>query len=134
MEERNAELSQQFCCCRMACLLDWCEASKIRRERLKAIESVSLMDIDLAVLGKPKERECLSNLRAWMTLRLSEYDCLPMRSFQVSEPTCMSRANRTEPSGKVSAVDREKPRGCSSSVNGQADRESCAGRALGHNV
>jgi hypothetical protein len=41
----------------MARLLDWREASKISRETLKAIERVSLMDIDLAVLGKPKERE-----------------------------------------------------------------------------
>jgi len=48
----------------MACLLDWREASKIRRETLKAIESVSLMDIDLVVLGKPKERERLRSLRA----------------------------------------------------------------------
>lgn len=108
----------------MACLLGWREASKIRRETLKAIESVSLMDIDLVVLGKPKERERLSSLRAWMALRLSEYDCLPMRNFQVSEPTCISRARRMEPSGRVSAVDREKPSGCSSSVNGQVSRES----------
>ena len=56
----------------MDCVLDWRDASKIRRERLKAIESVSLMEIDLAVLGKPKERERLSSLRAWMALRLSE--------------------------------------------------------------
>ena len=63
-QKGNADLSQQFCCCRMACLLDWREASKIRRETLKAIESVSLMDIDLVVLGKPKERERLSSLRA----------------------------------------------------------------------
>ena len=48
----------------MACLLDWREASKIRRETLKAIESVSLMDMDLAVLGKPNERERLRSLRA----------------------------------------------------------------------
>lgn len=52
-----------------------------------------------------------------------------MRNFQVSEPTCMSRARRIDPSGKVSVVDREKPSGCSPSVNGQASRESCAGAA-----
>jgi hypothetical protein len=82
----------------LACWI-WREASKIRRETLKAVESVSLIDIDFVVLGKPKERERLSSLRAWMALRLSEYDCLP--------------------TGRVSAVDREKPSGCSPSVNGQ---------------
>jgi len=55
----------------MACLLDRREASKIRRERLKAIESVSLITIDLAVLGKPKEGERLSSRRVWEALRLS---------------------------------------------------------------
>ncbi len=70
-EERNARLTQQFRCCGMACLLDRYEASKIRRDRLKANESVSPITIDLAVLGKPKERERLRSRRAWEALRLS---------------------------------------------------------------
>ena len=55
-----------------ACRRGLLEASKMRRVRLKARESVSLMVMDLAVLGKPKARERLSNLRAWMALRDSE--------------------------------------------------------------
>ena len=92
-----------------ACFMACREASKIKRVRLKASESVSLISKDLAVLGKPKAGARLSCLRAWVALRLSAYDCLPMRNCQVSEPTCISRASRMEPSGSVSAVLKENP-------------------------
>ena len=101
----------------------WCAASKIRRGRLKAKERVSDRSMALAVLERPKDRERLSCLRAWVALRLSAYDCLPMRNCQVSEPTCMSRARRMEPSGSVRAVVRENPNGWSGSAKGQVERE-----------
>ena len=92
------------------CFIPCRVASKIKRVRLNASERVSLMSMDFAVLLNPKAGERLSCLRAWVALRLSAYDCLPMRNFQVSEPTCMSRASRMEPSGSVSAVLKENPR------------------------
>lgn len=101
----------------------WCAASKIRRGRLKARESVSLSSMDLAVLDRPKDRERLSCLRVWVALRLSAYDCLPMRSCQVSEPTCRSRARRMDPSGSGRAVVRENPNGWSGWAKGQVERE-----------
>ena len=101
----------------------WCAASKIRRGRLKASERVSESSMALAVLDRPKAGERLRCLRVWVALRLSAYDCLPMRSCQVSEPTCISRARRMEPSGSVRAVDRENPNEWSGLAKGQVERE-----------
>lgn len=101
----------------------WCAASKIRRGRLKASERVSDSSMALAVLARPKAGERLRCLRTWVALRLSAYDCLPMRSCQESEPTCTSRARRMDPSGSVRAVVSENPRGWSGWAKGQVDRE-----------
>ena len=62
---------QGDCAHRDGCFKAWCVASRMRRQRLKARERVSLMSMDLAVFESPKDGERLSCLRAWVALRLS---------------------------------------------------------------